>query len=695
MFKAVALSVVAAAGLLSLEASAGLTREVTDSQGNKRTIGAYDPTPPGFYGDPWPQPAAQPTSQPTTGGYQVVGTSNGKDVLSRTNQTTGETEYYLHPGNYVQSPESYQRMRASFDAKGNTVYSPVGSSFPMPAGAPATTVPAFDAAKSAAGYQEYLQKNGIDPTSAEGQKMAADFANRSPEYQQTFMNRVNPPGATSSGISGNGMAGAGGGAQSEQMYQLGDDPKRTLDKPDTAYNSGKYVRKTQDKCKYSATIDGKFACDGTYSDIEMGQLGDAIGQVAGSAATQVVGQQQQIKAQGSGSQADALEGAATTSQTAGMAQGAKGMMNMFFGMKHMKNKGDHEKNAKDIETATGEGAIANQNPGHTGSGRDATDDAYFKAANGDKITTSVISKFKINEDGEGISRGCTPGSADYIECMNFRRQQQTTRHRVSSDRIEEIGAEASSEQQQAAKAAKGAGIMSLMKGAADAIQAAGNLMAAKEYQKAADKLRGAEGQGGIGGYAPPTFNFSPSGATGNQGGGGLGNFNTGSDQAAVAGEVLTDPKNDDLGQGFGNPSDDKLAGVGPTPSAFSPAAPQGGGGGGGLGMGGGGSTGSTPQEQEQQAAMAQDGGSLGYSAGVYRGGGGGRAGGGGKDPDISGMMAAMMGKKEEGAKNSILDYGSRGPASMNDGLLSADTDLFKQVSKRYQQKNQIGAVGLN
>jgi hypothetical protein len=281
------------------------------------------------------------------------------------------------------------------------------------------------------------------------------------------------------------------------------------------------------------------------------------------------------------------------------------------------------------------------------------------------------------------------------QCIQAREAQHVQKKSSIQGEVGGISDEGVAEQEAMAKKAKGAGIMSLMKGVADAIQAAGNLMAAKEYKKAADKLRGAEGQGGIGGYAPPTFNFSPSGATGNQGGGGLGNFNTGSDQAAVAGEVLTDPKNDDLGQGFGNPSDDKLAGVGPTPSAFSPASPQGGGGGGGLGMGGGGSTGSTPQEQEQQAAMAQDGGSLGYSAGVYRGGGGGRAGGGGKDPDISGMMAAMMGKKEEGAKNSILDYGSRGPASMNDGLLSADTDLFKQVSKRYQQKNQIGAVGLN
>lgn len=465
-------------------------------------------------------------------------------------------------------------------------------------------------------------------------------------------------------------------------------------------NQKKYSRNAGKKgngpCAYSEGIDGKYECKSTETTMEMAQLGDAMGQVAGSAATQVVGQQQQIKAQGSGSQADALDGAATTSKTAGMAQGAKGMMNLMFGAKQLSDASRHKEYAEEIAGAKKE--VLQGQAGTSGTGQDlaAKQNGAVRGEKDDSVGDKIITKWHMNRDSEALIDCAGITDPNLLKaCTDSRTAQHETKKNSVKGEVDVIADEGSSEQDAVARKAKGAGIMSMMKGVADAIQAAGNLMAAKEYKKAADKLRGLEGQGGIGGYAPPTFNFTPSGAVGNQGGGGMGNFNTGTDQAVVAGEVLTDPKNDDLGQGFGNPSDDKLAGVGPAPGAFAPGGPQGGGGGGGLGLGGAGSTGSTPQEQEQQAAMAQDSGSLGYSAGVYRGGGGGRSGGGGKDPDISGMMAAMMGKKEEGAKNSILDYGSRGPASMNDGLLSSDTDLFKQVSKRYQQKNQIGAVGLN
>jgi hypothetical protein len=460
--------------------------------------------------------------------------------------------------------------------------------------------------------------------------------------------------------------------------------------------------KKNDPCKMGTGIDGKYECQSTVDQIEMGQLSDALGQVAGSAATQVVGQQQQIKAQGSGSQADAMEGAAITSKTAGMAQGAKGMMNMMFGAMGLKAASDHKKNAEEIANGSDagnfriKGDVKTEDIASKGNS-DKQVGAVISNGDDNSVSAKIIRNWEMNKHSEHLMDCSTVAPQLQEACKSARETQANTKLESVQNEAGIIGSEAAGEQEAIAKKAKAAGIMSMMKGAADAIQAAGNLMAAKEYQKAADKLRGKEGAGGIGGYAPPTFAFSPSGARGNQGGGNMGGFNTGSDQAAVAGEVLTDPKNDDLGQGFGSPKDDTLAGPGPAPGAFAAGGPQGGGGGGGLSLGGGGSTSSTPQEQEQQAAMAQDSGSLGYSAGVYRGGGGGRSGGGSKDPDISGMMAAMLGKKEDGGtKNSILDYGgSRGPASMNEGLLSSDTDLFQQVSKRYQQKNQVGAVGLN
>jgi hypothetical protein len=78
------------------------------------------------------------------------------------------------------------------------------------------------------------------------------------------------------------------------------------------------------------------------------------------------------------------------------------------------------------------------------------------------------------------------------------------------------------------------------------------------------------------------------------------------------------------------------------------------------------------------------------------GGGGGGGGGAEKGPDLSGLLAQFLPKKdEEKPGNGILDFGGRNPAS--DGpisLLDRNANIFDRIHETYQDKNRRGRIGL-
>jgi hypothetical protein len=94
---------------------------------------------------------------------------------------------------------------------------------------------------------------------------------------------------------------------------------------------------------------------------------------------------------------------------------------------------------------------------------------------------------------------------------------------------------------------------------------------------------------------------------------------------------------------------------------------------------------------DTRGVPAYDGG------GGYRGGG---AAGGGPDkgPDLSGLLAQFLPKKDEDtAKNGILEYGERGtPSAANDegSLLGRNINIFERIHQAYQDKQKRRRVGI-
>jgi hypothetical protein len=96
-----------------------------------------------------------------------------------------------------------------------------------------------------------------------------------------------------------------------------------------------------------------------------------------------------------------------------------------------------------------------------------------------------------------------------------------------------------------------------------------------------------------------------------------------------------------------------------------------------------------------QPKMADTRGAGNYEGGGALAGVGGGGGGGAKDPDLSGLLAQFLPKKDEDKPtNGIMDFGGRGPAG--DGpvsLLDKNVNIFERIHQTYQDKNRRGKVG--
>jgi hypothetical protein len=271
-----------------------------------------------------------------------------------------------------------------------------------------------------------------------------------------------------------------------------------------------------------------------------------------------------------------------------------------------------------------------------------------------------------------------------------------------AQKVRAVGARAMGEQHQIANEATTAGMASIANGAAQMIAATAGLYAAKVNKDAAKTVERAEKTIPKFNFNPPPYQPLPLGngdALGTRPPTAIAPGNT-SDQGNSGADEAKDPdKNIGLGGPTGyEPPSNELAQTPPPGAVFKAGGPDGGGGGGGGGPSGGGSTSAANAPEENTTPrMADSRGAPPYEGGGgYRGGGAG--GSGDKGPDLSGLLAQFLPKKDdENAKNGILDYGERGLASATaeDGsILGRNINIFERIHQAYQDKQKRRRVGI-
>jgi hypothetical protein len=474
-----------------------------------------------------------------------------------------------------------------------------------------------------------------------------------------------------------------------------------------------------DECSTSANLSGEFSCDSTRTMITTAQVTNVLAQTVGSVATATVGNSAQQTAMAQGTQSAALRGAASTQRTTGDIQVTSGTVNLAMGLVQFQMGRDHKKNVNQIDQATGQAQLnmvgmsngkINQAMVHNGDGAAEGQSGYVNG--GSELTNKAIRAFslqtgkdsgKISTEvisaAEAATRGADGMKVRQTELAAREKEMQIKSSQVRSN-LKSIGDNASNEQIKIAKEAQAGAFTSLLTGASQMISGGFNLVAANQLDATADKLNSIENMQNAGKFTPisPTSLGAGDALAPRTGTSITGTGATGDAQAAQDDSVSKD-KYGDLGAPIGTPQKDALLKDGPQAGKFvAKESPMGGGGAGGAPGGGGSTQAATGSNDDPQAKMADtrgggayDGGGSGFT------GGGGMGGGGGKDPDLSGMLAQFLPKKEEEAKNpnGILDFGGRSPAAEGPiSLLDKNANIFDRIHETYQDKNRRGKVGI-
>jgi len=391
-----------------------------------------------------------------------------------------------------------------------------------------------------------------------------------------------------------------------------------------------------DQCATGATIDnGKYTCSGTNTWVKASQVIDMTGQIAGQAAVQYSGMRGQMTAMSQGTQSAAYKAAASTARVSGYKDAALGTVNLVMGAKQMQLGAKHGNNAEELSKPSG------------------------------TVRQNIVKNLQIDERDENSIRAA--------------------------------GNQAAGEQKSTSEVAKAQGMITMIKAAQQHASATFALMSAAELDKAANDMNKVENT--------PVFGGGPEAPKADAAGTDLaaiqnGDVITGNGQgetAAVSAEEEIKDVAGPLGRPIGMPGKNTIDGA-PAPGKFGEKLAQNGPGGGGGGGSGGGSTSAATGESNDAAPRLADNktGTNYESGGTFVGGGGGGGKGADGGPDLSGLLAQFLPKKEdELSKNGIMEFGSRGPAGEAPlSLLDKNANIFQRIHETYQDKNRQKAVGM-
>lgn len=446
-------------------------------------------------------------------------------------------------------------------------------------------------------------------------------------------------------------------------------------------------------CKISEGVGG--SCDTAYKAVETAGLVSKGLDAMGGLIQSVMGQKANTDASSAdGSPAAVAKAAADQFKTAAQSSTISALGNAGLGLfQYM--RGNAQAKIKKNLSKDSAGGVA-----YTGSARDASGAATY--AGGLTYSTQAYSVAGTNTGSAQVAAGTgTTGArivTNYVNPLVTDKNALKTQQGMQSAQTlyEKYRGQMNQEQSKAVNAANGGAIQSM-------VQAAGQLVAANNYKKAARDAAAAGSELGT------SFVAAPIGAPAGPGGDpfaarqGTSITSTGDSgqaaQTAAGSQTASTPPT--LGNGFGNGPLPNAPFGGPTPGARDQANAAGTGGGAGGAIGGGGGTAAAaPSDPEQSAQSADnkrvpsDYQAAGGIAGAKGGGGDGSGGG----MDLSKLMEAMQPKEADlGPKQGILEYGQmhgRGPANDdNASLLDRNANIFERVHQTYQDKHRRGFIG--
>ncbi len=447
----------------------------------------------------------------------------------------------------------------------------------------------------------------------------------------------------------------------------------------TRYNVG---RGSNDYCPQSAQTHADYSCNPTVSILQNAQTMNMMTQMAGSTATQTLGQTNMMKAQSGvtgSSQSNSMLAAANTQVLTGELQMSTGTGTLLMGAYQMMQAQKHEKQGQQFQTAANidEGSLTQT------AGRPMTD---VQAAPGETLVNQIIDRHQLNpqtdRENPSLSVVVPPGSQN---------EQNTVRVLKVQEKIKRVGQDANNEQRSMANTAKASAIMSIMQGTQQMMMggvsvAAGNAL--KNYanqmntgdSKTAIISTGEDGQTNTPGQGPTVIQDK----------------NKDSPLPIASARAMGETPPSGFGDGINPFALPSSVADGPPKGGFQAAAPQnaGGGGGGALGAGGGTSAASGEGNEEAQAKAASTPEGVRYEGGngSYSAGGGNSRGKGDSGPDLSSLLEKFLPtKKDAEATHNIMQFGNEsgaldGPLS----LLDKNANLFERIHDNYQYQDKLG-----
>jgi len=461
-------------------------------------------------------------------------------------------------------------------------------------------------------------------------------------------------------------------------------------------------------------------CSNTRAFVSGVDSGKEVAQMVGTAVLSNVGKQGAQQAAQQQTQSSAYQAQADSTKTAGQLHLGIGAIAMITGWMERQKGVQHDKNAERIKTEISNGKDLSL----TAPGGNASDDGRTESSNmyvgraadkkdllhnamnnfGGDLNDGMIAKDEnyrmVNKNLIKKRDSFQQTDPNYANYNNLLANQNQQRENEANFRLHDMRNEVTRIQNQAVKeqnnegtSTKDAAMQTLVLGAGQMFLGANELKTAAQIRAAANTLQNGPSIAAPGSdpFAAPTNGANTPAITGAA---------TANPTAAAADGSSTPSGGGKLGTGFAPKLPSDLANAPPkgTFTRDSNSAPPGGSGAGG---GGGGPVSLPPAtaDNSEQGAKQLPGDNTRYESGGYGGGGGGGGRGAGNDkgPDLSGLLAQFLPKKEEDFGNAkVLEFGGgRNPAAEEPiSLLDRNTNIFERVHETYQEKNRRGKIGI-
>lgn len=497
----------------------------------------------------------------------------------------------------------------------------------------------------------------------------------------------------------------------EERDAKGNLVKRTVDKAENLKPATDGTEERFDESEYadgpcgvssrlSTSAHKQANCAATQKWVQWSKTTNQVTQIAGSGVTQVMGQAAQNKAMQEGTMSANMEASADMARATGYTQMIAGTINMGLGTVQISRGGKHSKSADVIEAGLKKNQfqITQTNETQT-DGKSEGQHGYIKGED-NTVAQAAVEAFDLNQKSGRSLQVVTGQEANASQLRDLRNAQAEEKLKHIQGEAKRISRSGTREQRSVASEAKAGGFMSMMTGVQQAVGGAINVfVVAKSLDKSAEALKNVENGNGV--SAPPLPGLGD-----NMDGGGVApapvpplgsgeNPNTGATEEESSDFAGGPDLGDEPMIGDQGGLKDKIAA-----GEFKTKAGAGPAGGGGSPAGVGGTSPATSQGEAEAgaryAAMDKNGSRYdGGGGGGYSGGGGG-GGGGGNGPDLSGLLAQFLPKKDEDRlQNGIMSFGERGPAGQEGfSVLDKNTNIFERIHETYQEKNKRGHVGI-